>query len=108
MEIHINNPFFVAFIIVFVLNIMVFLFYRPAVKAKIYFRSLFYMWIVTTGIFYLHHKKMEEDLKKKLDTAIGTSIVNRTQNLDQMIEPDITPKVGEGEAVNIWEESLLI
>jgi hypothetical protein len=107
MEIQVNNPFFVAFVIVFVINIMVFFFFRPEAEIKVYFRSLFYMWITTTGIFYLHHKKMEADFKKKMDEMTGAAMVNSVKNMDQMIEPEL-PKEGRGEEfVNVFEDSLI-
>jgi len=80
------NPFLTAFTIVLILNIMVFFFFAPKVTKKTYFKSLFYMILITTSIMYLHHYAVDIEYKKQLDINVGTVLVNKTGSGEE-IEP---------------------
>lgn len=83
------NPFLIASIIVIILNLMVFFFFKPQIGRKSYFRSLFYMWIITLTIMYLHHKAVDTKYKKKLEENVNMSLVSKEGMGEDMIEPVI-------------------
>ena len=105
MDFKFNNPFLISFIIVIVLNVMVYVFFRPAVKSKVYFRGIFYMYVVTTGIFYLHHKKMENDMQAKLNTNLAISDISGP-TVGEMV-PTIVGR-SEDAPVDVFVEESLI
>lgn len=97
------NPFLLASIIVIVLNIMVFFFFHPQVSRKIYFRSMFYMWLVTVSLVYLHHRALDSEYQLELENNMNINLINKTAGNDEEILPEI-PK----EKKNIITEDELI
>lgn len=113
------NPFIVAIIIVIVLNIMIFFFFKPGstkrVGRKTYFRAIFYMWLISTGILYLHHSAVDNDYKNKLAENMNLKLVNKTGGTHDELIPHlevpklvITPTNDLNTPVNIFNEDELI
>jgi len=102
-----TNPFIVAVAIVIVLNLMMYVLLRPKAKSKVYFRAIFYMWIVTTGMFYFYHSKVEEEMKKKLNTNLSMNIINKPVT-DELAPTMMTPTTGASEEFSVFTEEQLI
>ena len=107
MEIKINNPFVVAITIVIVLYIIFYILLKPKAKYKMHFRTIFYSWILATGILYFHHKTLTEEYTKKIDDVMGVKLINSSIDESQMLKPEITGN--KEEAINIFAtEDMLI
>ena len=94
------DPFFLSIAIVVVLNIMVFFFFHPAVSRKAYFRGIFYMWIVTMAMVYLHHRAVDGDYRAEMEKNLNIDLVagKGTSGAGEEIEPhiDVFEKKSDG------------
>lgn len=88
-----NNPFLLSLIIVGILNLM-FFFTTTRVNGskkknlKSLVRSIFYQYIVTTFILYLHHSGLEKEFKKNFESNLNLNLVSRVGTGENLIKPD--------------------
>ena len=93
------NPFMLSSVIVIVLNIMVFFFFHPKVSRKTYFRGIFYMFIVTMSMVYLHHRAVDEEYRLELEKNMNIKLINQTgsDEIEPVIDVFKTETTGGGE-----------
>ncbi len=89
-----NNPFLLGLIIVGILNLMFYITftvqYRGSKKKNIktLIRSVFYQYIVTTFILYLHHSSIEKEFKGNFESNLNLNLVSRVGAQDKIIQPE--------------------
>lgn len=86
-----RNPFLVAIWIVVILNILMFLLLPRAQipSASVYFRALFYEWIFTVLIFYIHNYAVENEFKSQMNQKLSMDLIRGSS---EELKPTIVPE----------------
>lgn len=99
-----SNPFIFAGVLIIVLTIMFIFFYRPTIGRKTFIRSLFYMYVVTCGALYFHHRQLQLEFDSKLQSNLNIGLVTKEGSSEEAIIPLIGASQSEKPKVNFEDE----
>jgi len=94
-----ENPFLLALLMSVILGLIIYYFFSAGNKPtkKLYFRTLFYMYLASLTLLWLHNSAMRKLYENKLDNKMKISTFEKTGSDELQIPAKI-----EGETVDIY------
>lgn len=67
------------------------------------------MWLVTTGIMYLHHSAVDKEYNRKIDEGANMQMISRTTGAFEELKPNlnISTAPDKFEELSIYEDELI-